>query len=151
VTAGVTYNLLVFGDGLSAATSGNLVLDVHLAAPPPDLALTVDPKASFSHEGVVHLTGTVTCTSTDGTGAVQDVFGTLTQRVGRLKIQGFFESSLGAPCDGSPVGWEAFIEGDNGIFRGGKAASVAIAVGCTDGGCNSGFTQAVVQLRGGTK
>ena len=43
VTAGQTIYLVVFGDGTSEATSGQLVLDTYLAPEPPSIAVTIDP------------------------------------------------------------------------------------------------------------
>jgi hypothetical protein len=146
VSSGSTYLIMVFGDGLTEATAGSLVFKVEATVPPPDVSLTVDHMASVDRFGVVRLTGTVTCTSTDGSGFVFDLFGTLRQQVGRLVISGFFDTFLELPCDGSTNAWEAFIVGDNGIFAGGKAATVAIAFACTDN-CTEAFVEATVQLR----
>ncbi len=147
VSVGTTYLIMAFGDGFfTEATAGNLVFKVEAAIPPPELALTVNHTATVDRFGVAHLTGTVTCTSVDGSGFVFDVFGTLTQRVGRLNIQGFFDSFLDLPCDGATHPWDAFVAGENGIFAGGKAATLAIAFGCTDE-CSETFLEATVQLR----
>lgn len=148
LAAGQTYNLLVFGDGTSAATSGTLVFKVLQAVPAPDISLTIDRTGSVNRQGVARITGTVTCTSTDGSGTVFDVFGDVTQKVGRLLIRGFLEAFVNAPCDGTTQPWEAFVVGDNGVFAGGKAATVAIAFGCTDL-CSDAFAEATVQLRKG--
>ena len=147
VTAGTTYNILIFGDGLTEATSGNLVLEISEAPPPPDIQVTVDPIGSFDKFGVAHLTGTVTCTSADS-GQIEDLFGVLQQRAGRVLITGFFDLFLGAPCDGSAVPWDAFVSGDNGLFRGGKSLGSVSVVACNDFGCNSGFADQIVKLSG---
>ena len=146
VAAGETYFIMAFGDGLTPATTGKLVFTVQEAVPPPDIDLTVDRNASVNRQGVVRLTGTVTCTSDDGSGEVVEIFGDLRQRVGRLVISGFFGTFVGTPCDGEAHAWEVFVAGDNGIFAGGKAATVAIGVGCTDF-CSEAFVEATVQLK----
>ena len=146
VAEGVEYNVLIFGDGLTTATGGALVLSVVAAVAPPALDVTVDRSATVNKQGVVRLTGTVTCTSDDGSGTVFEIFGDISQRVGRLIIRGFFDNILDLPCDGDPHAWEAFAVGDNGLFAGGKAATVAIAIGCTDF-CSEGFVEATVQLK----
>jgi hypothetical protein len=147
LSAGQAYNVLAFGDGLSEATGGNLVFSVGLAIPAPTIDLTVGRYATVDRSGVVHLTGTVTCTSQDGSGTVFEVFGDISQRVGRVLIHGFFDQyPLDIPCDATAHPWDAFAVGDNGIFAGGKAATVALGFGCTDE-CTIGYVQATVQLR----
>jgi hypothetical protein len=147
LTGGSTYNMLAFGDGfLTTETAGNLVFTVREAVPPPDVQLAVDKFGTADRFGGVRISGTVTCTSTDGTGQVVEVFGDIRQRVGRIFITGFFDEGLSVPCDGTPQRWQAFAFSDNGIFAGGKAATLTIGVGCTDF-CNEGFTEATIQLR----
>lgn len=146
LNAGETYNVLVFGDGGSTATSGNLTLVVRAAVAPPDLTLTVNRGGTVNKQGVARITGTASCTSTDGSGILFDIFGTVSQRIGRVIISGFFDAFVDAPCDGSIIQWEAFVQADNGLFAGGKAATVAISEGCTDF-CSDAFVEATVQLR----
>ena len=148
LSAGQTYNVLVFGDGfLTTATGGDLVFTVAVGIPAPTIDLTLGRYATVDRSGVVHLTGTVTCTSTDGSGTVFEVFGDITQRVGRILIRGFFDQyPLDIPCDGLAHPWDAYAFGDNGIFAGGKAATVALGFGCTDE-CTIGYVQGTVQLR----
>ena len=78
------------------------------------------------------------------------MFGQVRQRVGRIFITGSFDTFIDAPCDGSTIDWEAFVLAENGLFAGGKAATVAIAFGCTDF-CSEAFLEATVQLRKGGK
>lgn len=146
--AGETYYLLVFGDGESAATSGEMILRVDEAAPPPEISLTINKSGTVDKSGVAHIKGTVTCTSEDGSGVLFDVFGDMSQKVGRVIIRGFFDTFLETPCDGTTIPWEASVFADNGLFAGGKAATVAIAFGCTDL-CSEQFAEATIQLRKG--
>jgi hypothetical protein len=146
--AGETYYLLVFGDGESAATSGEMILRVEAAVAPPEISLTINRSGTVDKQGVAHISGTVTCTSEDGSGIVFDVFGDVSQKVGRVIIRGFFDTFLDAPCDGTTVPWEGSVFADNGVFAGGKAATIAIAFGCTDS-CSEGFAEATIQLRKG--
>ena len=146
VTNGTTYNMLVFGDGLSTATGGNLVFTVRTAIAPPDLTLTINRSGSVDRHGTVHIWGNATCTSTDGSGTFFEVFGDVTQRVGRILIRGFFDTLPFTPCDGAPHRWDAYFTGDNGIFAGGKAATVSIGFGCTDL-CSEAFVSATIQLK----
>ena len=145
LTAGQTYNVLVFGDGESTATSGNLVFEVRTAIAPPDISLTVNRSGSVDRFGTVHVSGTVSCTSSDGSGDVFEIFGDVTQRVGRLIIRGFFDIGTFVACDGTAQPWDAYFSGDNGVFAGGKAATVAIGFGCTDL-CSESYVEATVQL-----
>jgi hypothetical protein len=146
LTANTTYNILVFGDGLTTATGGELIFTVRETVPPPSLDLTINKSGSVDKFGTVHLWGNATCTSDDGSGLVFEIFGDVTQRVGRLLIRGFFDTFPFTPCDGAPHRWDAFFQGDNGIFAGGKAVTVAIGFGCTDS-CSAGFAEATVQLK----
>jgi hypothetical protein len=148
LTGGVTYTFVVFGDGTTAATSGTMILHVEEAIPPPEITVTIDPTGRVNKSGQAMITGTVTCTSTDGSGTVFEVFGDVSQRVGRVLIRGFFDSFTEIPCDGSTNTWEAIAIADNGVFAGGKAAVFAIAFGCTDV-CNEGSANATVRLRKG--
>lgn len=145
VSPGQTIYLLVFGDGLTAATSGQLVLDTYLAPPPPTVAVTIDPRGTADKAGVAHISGTVTCTSEDPEGFLFDVSGSMRQTVGRLFIDGSFFSDQFTPCDGATRPWSADVIG-NGKFAGGKAATVAFAFGCDNFSCGEGYAEATVQL-----
>jgi hypothetical protein len=146
LVGGDTYYLLVFGDGTTAATSGTMILHLDEALPPPDISVTINNRGTVDKQGVAHISGTVTCTSENDAGILFEVFGDVSQRVGRLVIRGFFGSLLEVPCDGSTIPWAADVSGDNGLFAGGKAATVAIGFGCTDF-CSEGFAEATIQLR----
>jgi hypothetical protein len=146
LVGGDQYFLLVFGDGTTAATAGTLKLHIDEAVPPPEISVTINKSGTVDKQGVAHISGTVTCTSENDVGILFDVFGDMSQRVGRLVIRGFFDSFLEAPCDGSTIPWTADVFADNGLFAGGKAATVAIGFGCTDI-CSDGFAQATIQLR----
>ena len=145
VVSGQTYNIMAIGDGLSPEITGNLVFKVLEPEPAPELALTVD-SGTVDRQGVVHLRGTITCSSESGDPVFVDLFGDLTQRIGRVLVRGFFGTFLEVPCDGSTTPWDAFLTGDNGVFAGGKAATVAIAFGCTDF-CSEASYDATIQLR----
>jgi hypothetical protein len=145
VLAGETYNIMAIGDGLSPEITGTLVFKVIVAEPPPELSLTVD-KGFVDRQGVVRIVGTITCSSESGDPIFVDLFGDISQRIGRLVVRGFFSNFIEIPCDGSTTEWEAFAIGENGVFAGGKAATVAIGFGCTDS-CSEAFTEATIQLR----
>lgn len=146
LVGGDEYFLFVFGDGETAATAGTLRLHIDEAAPPPEISVTINKSGTVDKQGIAHIGGTVTCTSEDDAGILFEVFGDMSQRVGRVVIRGFFGSFLDAPCDGSTLEWTADVFGENGLFAGGKAATVAIGFGCTDI-CSEGFAEATIQLR----
>jgi hypothetical protein len=143
---GTTYTFMVFGDGGSPETAGEMILHVNVAAPPPDLEFAIDRTGTVDRNGVVRLTGTISCTADGEPTIFVDIFGDITQRVGRLLIRGSFGTSTEVTCDGSTASWEAFAAGDNGIFAGGKAATIAFAFGCADF-CSEEFAEATVSLR----
>jgi hypothetical protein len=148
VFAGVSYSLLVFGDGLTPETGGNLVFKVETAVPPPDIEVSIDKFGNVDKTGVVRITGTVTCSSETVDPVFFETFGDVTQRVGRVLIRGFFDTISEIPCDGSTTAWEALVFPDNGLFAGGKAATIAFSFGCTDI-CSQTFTEATIQLKKG--
>ena len=148
-TAGETRYFMVFGDGLSPTTSGTMRLEVRAAVAPPVLELTLDPVAKVDRDGAATITGTVTCTATDGQGVVFGVDGSVRQRVGRGFVDGFFFTTLDIPCDGSTGAWSALAVADGGKFAGGKAATVAFSFGCGTGGCSSGYVESTVQMKKG--
>lgn len=143
-TAGETYTLLVIDDQLDGAgNGGNLVLNVQVAPAAPEIDITVDPKARFTSTGSAILTGSVTCV---GEAEFAFVEAQLTQRVGRIKINGF--GGMEITCDGTTRPWSLDIAGDNGTFRGGKAATVSFAVACGIFECGEDFEERIVQLSG---
>jgi hypothetical protein len=146
VVAGQTIYLVVFGDGTSEATSGHLVLDTYLAPPPPSVDVTIDPRGTVDKAGLVHISGTVSCTSDDPEGVLFDVSGNISQRVGRGSVDGFFFSEQLTPCDGVTRAWSADAFAESGKFAGGKAATLTFAFGCDTLSCGDGFVEATIQL-----
>src|SRR5688500_12388661 len=106
---------MVFGGGTTAATSGSMILHVADAIAPPEISVTIDPTGLVNQSGEALISGTVTCTSADGSGTVFEIFGDVTQRVGRVLIRGFFDTFTDIPCDGSTQSWEAIVVADNGL------------------------------------
>lgn len=139
--AGQTYYIAAFSD--TAINGGQLVVTFDVAPPPPESTVTVDPKGTAYKDGSAKLTGTYSCTNADD--FFSDISGTLTQRVGRIKITGdFFVNPL--QCDGAVHRWEATAFSNNGLFRGGKAATVAFAFACGAFECSLGYAEQTVQL-----
>lgn len=139
--AGQTYYVAAFSD--TAANGGQLVVTFDVAPPPPETTVTVDPKGTAYKDGSAKLTGTYSCTNAQDFSS--DIEGTLTQRVGRVKITGdFFLNPL--QCDGAVHPWEAVAFSNNGLFRGGKSATVAFSFACGIFECAVGYTEQTVQL-----
>jgi hypothetical protein len=142
--SGTTYAILVFDDQLDGAgTGGMLTINVEEVPPPPEVTLTVNPRGIFdSHTGGARVSGTVTCTG-DAEFSFIDVF--MRQRSGRFFIEGegFIE---GFACDGTTQNWTVDIFPFNGIFKGGRAATVTFALACGEFLCGEGFDESVVML-----
>ena len=138
---GQTYYVVAFSD--TATIGGQLEVTFDEAPPAPEATVTVDRQAVAYKDGSAKLTGTYTCTNADDFGS--DVSGTLTQQVGRVKITGdFFVNPI--QCDGAVHTWEAIAYSQNGLFRGGKGATVAFAWACGAFECSIGYTEQAVKL-----
>ncbi|MEO5609856.1 MAG: hypothetical protein ABIQ61_09020 [Ornithinibacter sp.] len=144
--AGTTYYIAAFSD--TAVNGGDLEVTFDVAPPAPEASITVDPRGTAYKDGSARLTGTYSCTDADEFGS--DIEGTLTQTVGRVKINGFFFVNPLA-CDGTTQTWEGIVSSDNGLFRGGKGATVAFAFVCGAFECSLGYAEQTVQLSGGRK
>ena len=124
--AGTTYYVMAFSDTVGVI-GGNLVADFSALPPAPEATLTVEPRATAYKDGSLLLRGTYSCTNADGYSS--DVEGTVTQTVGRLKIEGFF---LVYPleCDGdrAPVGGHRHEQ--QRALRRRQGRSVALVVAC---------------------
>ena len=138
---GTTYYVMAFSD--TATVGGQLEVTFDVAPPAPEATITVDPQAVAYKDGSAKLTGTYSCANADDFSS--DIDGTLTQRVGRVKITGFFFLSP-LQCDGATHTWEAIATSDNGLFRGGKGATVAFAWACGVFECSIGYTEQAVKL-----
>lgn len=141
-TAGTTYYLVAFSD--TSTNGGNLALSLSEAPPPPTVDVTVDPSATVAKDGSVTLTGTYSCTDADWV----DIEASLTQTVGRFKINGYGYVSFDQ-CDGEPHAFDLNVTGDNGTFAGGKAASVAWTWACGAFDCAEDYDEQTVRLRRG--
>jgi hypothetical protein len=141
-----TYYIVVFGDGTTAATSGNLVFNVDVAPPPPEVTTTLNPTGTATKEGGALISGTVTCT---GGGAGATVFfleGQVTQTVGRLIISSYFFNELFVPCDGATYDWQGYAPPTNGKFAGGKAVTATFTTACGVVQCSQAYVEGVVKL-----
>lgn len=140
-TPGETYYVVAFSD--TAVNGGRLEVTFDQAPPPPELALTADAKGVAYKDGSAQVSGTYTCTNADGWNS--EIDGSLTQRVGRVKVVGYFYV-YPLQCDGTAQPWTAVVTSDNGLFRGGKAASVTAGYACGMLDCADAYTERTVQL-----
>jgi hypothetical protein len=137
---------MAFSD--TATTGGNLHITFDTAPPPPELTVTANSRGTVLKDGSALVSGTYSCTNADGENS--EIDGTLTQRVGRLKLSGdFFVYPL--ECDGATHGWSAVVSAYNGLFKGGKAASINFGFACGLLTCADGYTEQTIQLSGASK
>lgn len=141
---GVRYIILAFDDQEDGfGNGGTLEITVDSAPPPPEVDLTVNPVASFDAKtGSATVRGTVTC--------IGNAFDTfidvdMRQRVGRLLITGFGET--GFSCDGTTQAWSVEVFPDNGLFKGGQAATVTFGIACGLIDCGADVEEATIKLR----
>jgi len=144
-TAGQTYAILVIDDQFDGGgNGGNMALTVtDDVPPPPEIDITVNPKGQFTRAGDAVVSGEVTCT---GEADFAFVEAQLSQAVGRVKITGFGGTDV--TCDGTTRPWSLQITADNGIFRGGKAATITFAFACGFFDCGVDFEERTVFLSG---
>ena len=142
-----TYYFVVFGDGTTPETGGELVFSVDVAPSPPLVELSVDPVGAATKEGGAWISGTVTCTGGGSSAQILFVEGQVSQTVGRFIITSFFSVPVFAPCDGNTNTWQAYAQPTNGKFAGGKAAVVSFTVACNSiPMCGEASVEAQVQL-----
>lgn len=139
--AGATYYVMAFTPNEGQAP-GVITMAVSDPPPAPTVQVTVNPKGTAYKDGSARISGTYTCTDAAD---YSEIYGTLSQRVGRLVITGdFLDSPLN--CDGVQHTWEAYADGGNGLFAGGKAASVTLPFVCGAMECVDTYLDQVVQL-----
>lgn len=112
---GQTY--LFMAGSFGESPGGDLQLSIRRTPRAFSVMVDVDRKATVnSRTGMVTVSGTVTCSRR----ARGSSFGLLEQRVGRLRITGFFDGGR-LRCRGATP-WSAELEGENGRFGGGRAS-----------------------------
>ncbi len=140
---GETYYVTAFSD--TAVNGGLLEVTFEPAPPSPEISISVNATGQSLKDGTAVLTGSYTCqNAVDG-----GIDGTLTQSVGRFKITGYF-GFYPLLCDGTAQAWTAYVVSDNGLFAGGKGASVSFGYACGSFECATSYTEQSVKLsRGG--
>jgi hypothetical protein len=145
---GTTYHIMIFDfDEAFPPNGGTGVLSFGEMPPGPELGLTVNSSGTFnSRTGTATISGTYECTNA----FFVDIFGDVSQRVGRFIIRGSFATS-DIQCDGDVHPWSAEVFPENGTFAGGKALTVAIGFSCGVAFCTDTFVEQTVQLKGAGK
>jgi hypothetical protein len=142
--SGTTYSILAFDDQEDGNpdNGGALAINVAEIPPPPTVDVTVDPVGHFNKDGTATITGTVTCS---GAADFSFIEVSARQTVGRIFINGF--GSTDFVCDGETHAWSADVFPDNGVFKGGRTATVTVATSCGVFDCGSDFEETTVRLR----
>lgn len=143
-SAGETYSILAFDDQTDGAgNGGNLEISVTTPPPPPVIEVSVDPVGQFDAKtGSATVHGTVSCTGVADFAAL-DV--QLRQSVGRFVVSGF--GSTDFACDGTTQPWSVEVLPDNGLFKGGRTASVTVAFACGPFDCGEASVERRIMLR----
>ncbi|MBK8460113.1 MAG: hypothetical protein IPL43_07935 [Micropruina sp.] len=140
-TAGNTYYIMAFTDTTGIPAGGDLEFTINGAPDAPTVSVTMDARGTAYRDGSVRVTGTYSCTDAD----YSEIYGELTQKVGRVKISGsFWLADL--TCDGETHTWEAHVTSSNGYFAGGKAASLTLGFVCGSFDCSDGYLERTIQL-----
>jgi uncharacterized protein DUF6299 len=144
--AGTTYKIMIFDFSESTTPNGGTAtVTLGEVPPPPELGLTVNSTGTFNPKtGTATISGTYTCTNA----FFVNIFGNVTQSVGRFKVQGSF-STFDVQCDGQVHPWSAEATSFNGTFAGGKALTVTIGFSCGITFCTQASVEQTVQLKGG--
>ena len=138
-TPGTTYYVMIF-DFLGTG-GGKLVLDI---GDLPTVVLNVRKQARIDNTGVVHISGSYSCT-----GASQlHISGNLVEIVGSDVATGHF-NTLGVPaptCNGQLHSWEGLVLPDTRGFAPGNTAAFLLANACGDITCTSVSATRVLTL-----
>lgn len=144
--AGTEYSILVFDDQFDeAGNGGNVDITIDAAPPAPEVDIDVDDRARFNADGSITLTGTATCTE----GAFVGMDATVSQTVGRFRVSGYGFTEL--ECTGGAQRFELTVFPDNGLFKGGRAASVTFAFACGEFSCGEDYEEQTVMVAGGKR
>jgi hypothetical protein len=140
LTPGTTYRIMIF----DAFDTGGGTLRLHIDDA-PTIALHVREHTLIDPHGVVHLTGTYSCTHARSL----HIFGSLIDIVGDKVAVGRFDT-LGVPapiCDGLPHAWTGLVLAPStSPFTQGNAAVFTHALACGDLVCTQVNKSSVVDL-----
>jgi hypothetical protein len=140
LTPGTAYYIMIFD--FSGAGGGTMRLNI---GDVPHIAINVDEHVRIDTHGVVHLTGTYSCTGASSL----HIYGTLIEIVGDKVPVGRFDT-LGVPapnCNGNLHSWTGLVLPPNtGSFAPGKGALFTHALACGAVVCTSVSETSVVVL-----
>jgi hypothetical protein len=141
--SGQTYYVMAFSDD-PAVVGGQLVIAVSEAEPAPKVSMTVNDTGKFNKKtGTATISGTYTCIGTADLVVLQ----------GRLQQEQSDDVQVGGTFDvpdltcGGVGTWSIEVTPEEGKFKRGDAATVALTAGCNALGCNIYETLEVVRLR----
>jgi hypothetical protein len=136
--AGTTYYIQV--GSFADSPGGDLVFTVEPGPPALEIGLTLDGNATLDRAtNTVKVSGSLTCSDTVGV----EIFGEVSQKVGRAVIRGSFGTFIECTA-GESVSWSASATGETGIFAPGPAQLAASAFGCNAFECV--FTEASTRI-----
>lgn len=139
--AGTTYYFQV--GSFADSPGGDLVFTVEPGPPALEIGLTLDGTAILDRAtNTVTVRGSLTCSDTVGV----EVFGQVSQKVGRATIQGFFGTFVECTA-GETVSWSATATGETGIFAPGPAQLAVQAFGCNAFECDSAEVTRSISIR----
>jgi hypothetical protein len=120
--AGTTYNIVVIS---TDETGGRLVLTLKNPPPSPGVHVTIAKRGLAYHgSGAARIHGNYFCRNAD----FSIVFGTLTQRAGRLKIPAEFDKPV--LCNGVRHHWSARLVSRTGTYARGHATARVLIDAC---------------------
>jgi hypothetical protein len=120
--AGTTYNIMVIS---TDAAGGRLVLTLKNPPPPPRVHVTIAKRGlAYHRSGAARIHGHYFCAG----GNFAFLFGTLSQRAGRLKIPAEFERLI--RCNGVRHAWSARLVSRTGTYARGRAVAKVTIVAC---------------------
>ena len=137
--AGHTYWVMVISD--TAKQGGHLVMTVKKAPPPPRVRVHVARVGLAYRGGAARLHGTYFCKNGN---ADKAVFGTIMQRVGRLKIPAGFDT--GIRCNGKWHHWSARAVSRTGIYDRGPARVRVSIFACSPFDCREATVHRHIRL-----
>ena len=129
--AGVSYRIGIYGVD-EVRNSGKVTINVEKVPTAPTITQFIIASTGTVNkkQGIVHLSGQITCTGTTGT---DPVTGTLVQEFRRVSHSRSFIGT-NATCTGKATKWTAKVTPSDFRFTTGKANVAGTVTACTTGG-----------------
>jgi hypothetical protein len=134
---GTTYNIMAIS---TDAAGGRLVLSLKNPPPAPNVNVTIAKRGKAYRGGAARIHGHYYCRNGDFAG----LFGSLTQRAGRLKIPAEF--GRGIRCDGQRHAWSVRLVSRIGTYARGPARARVTIEACGVIECNSDTAKRRIRL-----